>query len=368
MWKKASPRVEERGKEACRVYQAEYLSTYPYFKKALENMPLNAVHDSLTGLISRKFILEFIHDLIDRHVPFTLAIIDLDNFKSINDSYGHATGDGVLFQLGRALRECVGENGLAGRFGGDEFLMVYFKCNEYSHIHDFYDSLFSGKSLFRRNYIVNGIPLFMTGTLGSAAYPEDAQDYDALFAKVDKTLYRGKSKGRNCYIIYVEAKHGHLDIPKLAKRRLYDTLREMAEAFDRGGSLEDKMRWAFAPIREKLRLSTLMYIDGQGMLRDVISSQELGETGSVDSLLVNGLYAPTNLAECYNANSTLAMTLVNTGYESALFFQIEHPDHSRGTLILCPEMHTMHIWQDEEHCAAFFLVRLICEAEKDAQM
>ena len=65
---------------------------------------------------------------------------------------------------------------------------------------------------------------------------------------------------------------------------------------------------------------------------------------------------------------TLAMTLVNTGYESALFFQIEHPDHSRGTLILCPEMHTMHIWQDEEHCAAFFLVRLICEAEKDAQM
>ena len=208
------------------------------------------------------------------------------------------------------------------------------------------------------------VTLFMTGTVGSAAFPEDAQDFDGLFAKVDKTLYRGKSKGRNCYIIYVESKHGHLDIPKLAKRSLYDTLREMAEAFDHGGSLEDKLRWAFAPIQENLRLSTLMYIDGEGMLRDVISGQDIGRTGNADSLLENGLYAPTNLKDCYDANPVLAMALVKTGYESALFYQIERPDHSKGTLILCPEIHTMHIWQDEEHCAAFFLTRLIMEADK----
>ena len=345
------------------MYQAEYLSTFPYFQHVLENVPLTSVHDSLTGLISRKYMLEFIHDLIDRQVHFTLAIIDLDNFKSINDNYGHTTGDGVLMQLGEALRDCVGRDGLAGRFGGDEFLMVYFKNNDYRHIHDYYDGFFSGGKLFRRYYVVDDVTLFMTGTLGSAAYPEGAQDFDSLFAKVDKTLYRGKSKGRNCYIIYVEAKHGHLEIPKLAKRSLYDTLREMAEVFDHGGTLEDQLRWGFAPIQENLNLSTLMYIDGAGMLRDVVSSQELGVTGGVDALMENGMYAPTNLAECYDANSTLAMTLVQAGYESALFLRLEGREQGPVCLILCPEPHTMHIWQDEERCAAFFLARLLKETE-----
>ena len=67
------------------MYQADYLSTFPYFQRTLESVPLYAVHDSLTGLISRKYILEFIRDLIDRGVHFSLGIIDLDNFKDIND-------------------------------------------------------------------------------------------------------------------------------------------------------------------------------------------------------------------------------------------------------------------------------------------
>ncbi len=343
------------------MYQAEYLSTYPYFRQTLESVPLSAVHDSLTGLISRKYMLEFIRDLIDHRIHFTLGIIDLDNFKDINDHYGHATGDGLLSQMGETLRECVGTDGLAGRFGGDELLLVYFKSNEYNHIHDYYDSLFSGGRLLRRHYIVNGHDMFITGTVGSASYPEDAKDYDALFAKVDKTLYRGKSKGRNCYIIYVEGKHGHLEIPKLAKHSLYETLREMGEAFDQGGNMEEKLRWGFAPIRENLRLSTLMYIDGDGALRDVISGQDLGVTGNVDCLMEKGLYAPANLAECYDANSVLAMALVNAGYESALFYHLEGQAPGPRCLILCPEPHTMHIWQDEERCAAFFLARLLGE-------
>lgn len=343
------------------MYSAEYLSTYPYFRQTLESVPLFAVHDSLTGLISRKYMLEFIRDLIERKVSFTLGIIDLDNFKDINDHYGHATGDGVLSQLGQALRDCVGRDGLAGRFGGDELLMVYFKSNDYDHIHELYTNLVSRGQLLRRNYTVNGHTLFITGTVGSASYPEDAKDYDSLFAKMDKTLYRGKSKGRNCFIIYVEGKHGHLEIPKLAKRSLYDTLREMAEAFDQGGDTEEKLRWGFAPIRENLRMNTLMYLDGEGRLRDVISGQDLGVTGHVDSLMENGLYAPDNLAECYDANSGLAMTLVKAGYESALFFRLEDAGKGSRCLILCPEPHTMHIWQDEERCAAFFLARLLDE-------
>ena len=341
------------------MYQAEALSVYPYFQRVLESVPLASVQDALTGLISREYMLDFIRDLIRRDVPFTLGIIDLDNFKSINDNYGHVTGDGVLSQFGEALRTYLGGDGLAGRFGGDEFLFVYLKSNDYQHIHDFYSGFYAGKRLFRRDYTVNGIKVFLTGTVGSASYPDDAMDFDTLISMVDKTLYRGKSKGRNCYIIYVEAKHAHLEIPKLAKRSLFDTLRKMADGFDRGRDENDRLRRAFSPAREDLRLSSLMYLSAGGVLEDLISGEALGNTGTLDSLMENGLYASNSLDEITRVNPALAEALRKKGLQAAIFLQAERKGRGPGWLVFCPEPHTMHIWQDEEYTAAFFLSRLL---------
>ena len=343
------------------MYEAEYLSSYPFFQQALESVPLPVMHDSLTGVLSRPYMLDFIHDLIRRNMPFTLGIIDLDNFKSINDNYGHTAGDGVLSQVAGALKNYLGANGLVGRFGGDEYLIVYFPSNEYSHIHSFYNDMYRDGNVFRRDYIIDGLTLFITATVGSASFPDDAGDYETLFHLVDKTLYRGKSKGRNCYIIYVESKHAHLEIPTMAKRSLLDTLRQMAEGFDETADIRDKVRRAFAPIQENLRMSCLLYIAESGMLYDAISGQDICETGSIDSLMENGMYAPNNLAKTMDVNPPLAKTLVKLGYESALFFQADHAVYGPGCLILCPERYTMHLWQDDECTAAFFLARLLRE-------
>lgn len=336
------------------MYQAEYLSTFPYFRQTMENVSLASLHDALTGTIARRYMLEFVHDLIRRGVPFTLAMIDLDNFKSINDHYGHATGDELLIQVGENLREMVGRDGLAGRFGGDEFLTVYLKCNEYDHIHAFYDTFYWSGRLFRRDYTVSGHTLYITATLGSAAFPQDAGDYDGLFALVDKTLYRGKSKGRNCFIIYVAAKHAHLEIPTLARHSLFETLRLTAEGYREGADAEDRLRRGFQPIRENLRMSALLFIRPDGSLRDVTAGREQGAVGGVDALMENGVYAATDLKACEQMNPALAAALTEAGFESALFFRVE----GRGCLVFCPEAHTLHIWQDEERSAAFFLAWL----------
>ena len=183
------------------MYSAEYLARYPFFRELLETTPLSVMHDSLTGLIARPYILRFVHALIDDKTPFVMGMVDLDNFKSINDNYGHRTGDRMLSTVAEDLRVFVGEDGVVGRFGGDEFLFVYFGCTDYDGIHAFLDEMYLSGRVFRKDLKFGERTIFSTATVGCAVYPTDADSFDALFALSDKTLYRGKSKGRNCFII-----------------------------------------------------------------------------------------------------------------------------------------------------------------------
>jgi hypothetical protein len=81
--------IKKEGRR-CPLYSADYLSRYPFFRDVLQNVPLNVMHDALTGLVARSYILRFIQSLIHDETPFSLIIIDLDNFKSINDNYATA--------------------------------------------------------------------------------------------------------------------------------------------------------------------------------------------------------------------------------------------------------------------------------------
>ena len=76
--------------------------------------------------------------LIEEQTPFALSLVDLDNFKSINDNYGHRTGDDMLSRTAADLRRVTGENGVVGRYGGDEFLIVFFGSTDYDRYY-YYD-------------------------------------------------------------------------------------------------------------------------------------------------------------------------------------------------------------------------------------
>ena len=336
-----------------------YLSRYPFFRKLLETNGAATLHDSLTGLIARPFMLDFIHSLIDSSTPFTVILIDLDNFKDINDNYGHKTGDGVLSHVGESVRKFFGEDGIAGRFGGDEFMAVYFKSTAYDAIHHLFDQIYGVHGVFRKKIEINGVELFITATVGSACFPDNAQDFDGLFAKIDKALYRGKSKGRNCYIIYVESKHAHLEIPTLAKRSLYDTFRQMEAAFNGEGTVLEKLAWAFLPVQENLRMRKLFWVDGKDRLMDIQTGNALGTFPNMGAMMDNGMYAATNFGDMYQYQYNLCETLKSFGMESALIMQVNHHRPEYGFLIVCPEIHTMRLWQDEETAAIFVLCHML---------
>lgn len=128
------------------MYKIEDIKKYDYFKNADENFIL----DSLTGVIARQYILDFAKHLIKNQIPFAMAMIDLDNFKSINDNYGHHVGDLCLKYTAEGIEKVVGDKGLVGRFGGDEFIILYLKANDYNSIHDFFDTLYYDNGPLRK--------------------------------------------------------------------------------------------------------------------------------------------------------------------------------------------------------------------------
>ena len=139
--------------------------------------------DALTGLKNRTAFFEEAQVLIDSHIQFTIFFIDLDNFKSINDDYGHVKGDLYLKQFSDSFSAGFSSFGTVYRISGDEFVFL--------HINGKHDHLICQKVGQFNMRDCDGIP-FKGFSVGSASYPEDAQTLNLLVAAADKQMYEGK--------------------------------------------------------------------------------------------------------------------------------------------------------------------------------
>ena len=149
------------------------------------------------SILNRK---EFITvtEALPEDVPFTLASLDLDNFKGINDDFGHDAGDLVLETLTGVLLEQTRSDVILARMGGDEFMMLFPKRSpeqalvEADVIHTAFGALSSS------------LPRPVTLSIGLAARPAHATEFDDLMRATDEALYRAKREGRGRSAIYVE--------------------------------------------------------------------------------------------------------------------------------------------------------------------
>ncbi len=178
-------------------------------------------HDSLTGLVDKSDIIRIAKERIDdrRLDGTTLVIIDIDFFKSINDTYGHQVGDEVIKKIADIISSEIGNEGISGRFGGDEFLVVIYNVQDEDELRA---KLKNIKNMVSATFPNSGIdentPLSVS--IGSATYPKDADSYEDIFMLADYCLYMAKDKGRNRYIIYTLAKHGTLDSIRQKRQNL----------------------------------------------------------------------------------------------------------------------------------------------------
>jgi diguanylate cyclase (GGDEF)-like protein/PAS domain S-box-containing protein len=157
-----------------------------------------AHHDPLTGLINR-YNLENRLDqaLLSAHrdgLRVAVMFIDLDRFKTINDSLGHHVGDQLLIEVGRRLRDSVRDSDIVARLGGDEFIVVL------TRITDEMDAAPLGDKILRslgQPYVFDGKELHSTPSIGIAVYPGDGEDGPTLMKNADTAMYHAKDHGRN---------------------------------------------------------------------------------------------------------------------------------------------------------------------------
>lgn len=163
--------------------------------------------DVTTGLLTKKAILEYTENLLRNKPKYNvnLCVVDLDNFKQINDTLGHMFGDEVLARVADILKEAVTGKGVAGRIGGDEMFVVLEGINSLSDLRGVLRSIRNNVEWAYKDR--KEVPP-LSCSIGVSTYPDDALVYDDLFKIADKMLYRAKEKGKNRYIIYAPDVHG----------------------------------------------------------------------------------------------------------------------------------------------------------------
>lgn len=166
-------------------------------------------YDSVTKVFSREVIIDNVKNKILEKNAFALIILDIDNFKQFNDLYGHMFGDIILVETVSAIKNSLQSNDLLGRIGGDEFLiLINLPNNEYDEA---YQACSKIKQAIQDLSYNNIKQASVTATLGCSVFPKDGEDYNTIFKKADKALYRGKKKGRNCFVIYSKERCGVID-------------------------------------------------------------------------------------------------------------------------------------------------------------
>ncbi|APH15574.1 diguanylate cyclase domain protein [Clostridium sporogenes] len=181
-------------------YFALLLTDITENKKDKEKILGLAYYDSLTGLSNRKKIIETINKTINNYInkKFAVLFIDLDHFKSINDTLGHDVGDYVLEKVSARFKMLIGPNHKIGRLGGDEFIIVQ-TINSISDAEKL-----AGKICTTLNHPIKykKDDLFIGASIGISAYPEDGKDTSTLMKNADAAMYAAKKNGGYKYEVY----------------------------------------------------------------------------------------------------------------------------------------------------------------------
>ena len=166
-----------------------------------------ATYDTLTTLLSRQ---AFYHDAQNwlnltkrEHYNIAVIMLDIDHFKAINDTYGHAVGDRVLTLLGTFLKKHIREIDIAGRLGGEEFAILFWNISS-EEAQKRAETL--RHAIEKLSFIINDTPLHFTVSMGITFYLEESNcDLPQLLKEADLALYRAKADGRNRVVAYTSA-------------------------------------------------------------------------------------------------------------------------------------------------------------------
>lgn len=174
-------------------------------KRFEERLMYQANHDSLTGLPNRNLLYDRLNHALayeNRHRELlAVMLIDLDNFKVINDTLGHSSGDILLLEVANRLQHSVRQYDTVARLGGDEFVILLTDVEHIRSLAGISDKILT---LFKQPFSIMDHEIFVTASIGIAIYPADGVTADILLKNADTAMYQAKELGRNGYQFFTE--------------------------------------------------------------------------------------------------------------------------------------------------------------------
>jgi len=195
-------------------------------KGSQERLYFLATHDVLTSLPNRSLLearIDHATALAQRMgAQIAVLFVDLDRFKKINDTLGHAAGDVLLKVVANRLKECVRESDTVARQGGDEFIVVMENVQSTAEVKLATDRM---QSRLAKPMLIEGQEIYVTASIGVSLFPQDAKQAAPLIRNADVAMYRAKQIGRNCVHFY----HPGLDTHSLERLSLESRLRRAVQ-------------------------------------------------------------------------------------------------------------------------------------------
>ena len=342
------------------MYKEENLIKYSFFSK----LKIKYVLDHTTGAILRNYFVDYINSRIESKEPFSLILIEIDNFNQIFDNYGFIISDEFLSQFSDRLISFVGDKGLVSRFGADQFAVLYFGQFDYDSIKAVIDDYYNiiGAPL-RSKIVLDDISIIPSATCANVSYPNDGKTFGELEIKLNKALYRGRAKGRNCYIIYVDEKHKDIDIRKQYEEKSIDIMKNISLIFEENKEYKNAVQEALNYLIKSLRVSNAVALLDDGLFqasRD-LSFDDYGlNMDELDKLFTDDSDIATyyDISLISNLSETLFDLFNNNDVLSLIIAKIKYKGQEYGYVMFCESL-VCRLWREKDEAIIYFLSILL---------
>lgn len=271
-----------------RYYEVEYQTLYnrknePVFSigKAVDinekkELEIRSTVDSLTDCLNKATTKKCIEDLLglEKDGNHALFIVDIDDFKSVNDTLGHHFGDLVLGEIAKHLKSCFRKQDIIGRIGGDEFIIFVSNVQDKNVLIRQAEKMIEG---FHTIYSSENQTYKISGSIGIACYPQDGMNYEELYKAADKALYQSKGSGKDGYTFYKEdfSKRG------IGNITVVENASKLANAYYDASMVSSVFNLLYETTDIKATINTVLQLLGEQIELDrcyVLETDDFGET------------------------------------------------------------------------------------------